>query len=79
MGYCRGMRLEYLLPYSPDLNPIEEMFSCVKMWMRLDWDYVHAELMGESTCHVYSMIWRAVSELVISVKAEGWYRDCGYI
>jgi len=75
----RGMRLEYLPPYSPDLNPIEEMFSCVKAWMRSSRDYVHAELTGEIECHAYNMIWRAVSESVTPEKATGWYHDCGYI
>ena len=29
-----GVRLEYLPPYSPDYNPIEESFSALKAWMR---------------------------------------------
>ena len=70
------MRLEYLPPYSPDFNPIEEMFSCVKAWMRSNREYVHAELTGEQGCHPYGMIWRAVSESVTPEKAAGWYRDC---
>jgi hypothetical protein len=73
------MRLEYLPPYSPDLNPIEEMFSCVKAWIRSNQDYVHAELTGEMESHPYSMIWRAVSESVEPEKVIGWYRDCGYV
>ena len=73
------MRLEYLPPYSPDLNPIEEMFSCVKTWMRLNRDYVNVELSGELGSHPYSMIWRVVSESVTPENAMGWYRDCGYI
>lgn len=71
--------MEYLPPYSPDFNPIEEMFSCVKAWMRADRDYVHSELTEGSNCHGYRMIWRAVSESVTSEKAAGWYRDCGYV
>ena len=50
------MRLEYLPPYSPDLNPIEEMFSYVKTWMRSNRDYVNIELMGELGDHPYNMI-----------------------
>ena len=73
------MRLEYLPAYSPDLNPIEEMFSGVKAWMRSDRDYVHAELTGEFGCNAYTMMWRAVSESVTSEKVEGWYQDCGYM
>jgi len=29
-----GVRLEFLPPYSPDLNPIEEAFSKIKAWIR---------------------------------------------
>ena len=72
------MRLEYLPPYSPDFNPIEEMCSCVKAWMRSNREYVHAELMGGVDCNPYGMIWRAVSESVTPEKAVCWYRDCGY-
>jgi len=29
-----GVRLEYLPPYSPDYNPIEEAFAELKAWMK---------------------------------------------
>ncbi len=29
-----GARLRYLPPYSPDLNPIEQAFARIKLWMR---------------------------------------------
>jgi transposase len=29
-----GVRLEFLPPYSPDFNPIEEAFAELKAWMR---------------------------------------------
>jgi transposase len=29
-----GLRLIYLAPYSPDMNPIEEFFAEVKTYMR---------------------------------------------
>ena len=31
---ARGARLLYLLPYSPDFNPIERAFSKLKTWLR---------------------------------------------
>ena len=34
------MRLEFLPPYSPDFNPIEEGFSAMKAQLRRDRDYV---------------------------------------
>ncbi|MGY4157944.1 transposase [Bradyrhizobium sp. USDA 4461] len=30
-----GARLWYLPPYSPDLNPIEQIFAKIKHWMRI--------------------------------------------
>lgn len=30
-----GARLWFLPPYSPDLNPIEQVFSKIKHWMRM--------------------------------------------
>jgi hypothetical protein len=32
-----GVRLEYLPPYSPDYNPIEEAFATVKRWIKLNY------------------------------------------
>ena len=36
MELCQnaGVRLEFLPPYSPDFNPIEEAFAELKAWMR---------------------------------------------
>jgi len=34
-----GVRLLYLPPYSPDFNPIESAFHCVKQWMRRNRDF----------------------------------------
>ncbi|NJL99479.1 MAG: hypothetical protein HC924_12105 [Synechococcaceae cyanobacterium SM2_3_2] len=31
----KGARIEYLLPYSPDFNPIEMMWSVIKAFVRL--------------------------------------------
>lgn len=31
---ARGILVEYLPPYSPDLNPIEEAFAEMKAWMK---------------------------------------------
>ena len=29
-----GVKVEFLPPYSPDMNPIETSFSCLKDWIR---------------------------------------------
>src|SRR5271168_929857 len=36
---CRGMRCEFLPPYSPDFNPIELAFSVMKYHLRRDGHY----------------------------------------
>ncbi|TFK68635.1 hypothetical protein BDN72DRAFT_769062 [Pluteus cervinus] len=73
------MRILYLPPYSPDFNPIEEAFSAIKAWIRANRDYTRGELSGEITCDPYEMLWTAVFETVTVEKAQGWFRDCGYL
>lgn len=73
------MRLEYLPPYSPDFDPIEEGFSAIKAWIRNNRDYARIELEGRADCDPYGMLWCAVFETVTPEKAEGWYRDSGYL
>ena len=76
------MRLLYLPAYSPDLNPIEEGFSCFKAWLRANRDYVQAELDVQQPQDMYSpylMLWDAVFASITQEKIEGWYTDCGYM
>ena len=37
MCYEAGVKLVYLPPYSPDLNPIEEFFAELKAFIRRNW------------------------------------------
>ena len=37
-----GVKLMYLPPYSPDLNPIEEMFAELKDFIKRNW-YIYEE------------------------------------
>ena len=34
LAYCYGVAIEYLLPYSPDYNPIEKSFNQLKLWIK---------------------------------------------
>jgi Transposase and inactivated derivatives len=34
-----GVKLVYLPPYSPDLNPIEEFFAELKAFIRRNWQF----------------------------------------
>lgn len=73
-----GMRLLYLSPYSPDFNPIEEAFSCVKAWIRNHRDDVLAEMEQGPTSCPYEILWEAVFTSITLDKVCGWFCDCGY-
>jgi transposase len=68
-----GSRLLFLPPYSPDFSPIEESFSCVKAYLRRnfqkfqDCEFPEQELVD------------ACFAAVDAVKARGWFKDCGYL
>ena len=65
----KGVEIKYLPPYSPDLNPIEKMWSKVKSIMR------------QLQPRTFNEIWRRSSEAHLDVTAKdapGWYESCGY-
>lgn len=65
----KGVEIKYLPPYSPDLNPIEKMWSKIKSILR------------KFKPRNFFEMWRRVSEAHLDVTAEdakGWYRACGY-
>ena len=74
---ARGMRCEFLPPYSPDYNPIEAAFSkfkaCIKgkaaEFLALDQD-------EELDVHLFLI--RAIFS-VTAEDAHGYFRLCGYI
>lgn len=64
-----GVEIKYLPPYSPDLNPIEKMWSKVKSIMR------------QFQPRDFNEILRRSSEAHLDVTAKdalGWYEACGY-
>jgi hypothetical protein len=74
-----GMRLLYLSPYSPDFNPIEEAFSCIKAWICSHQDEVLVEMEQGPESRPYEILWEAVFGSVTVDKIQGWFRDCGYL
>jgi transposase len=62
-------QLQFLPPYSPDLNPIEKMWSKIKAYLR----GVKARTKEE----LYEAIGAAL-RTVTSEDAEGWFLSCGY-
>jgi hypothetical protein len=72
------MRLEYLPPYSPDYNPIEQAFSAIKAHLRR---HLHVLLgaMGEKNdLAVYLLLFQAVYS-VTAEDALGWFSHSGYV
>jgi len=73
------MRIVYLPPYSPDLNPIEEAFLAIMAWIRCNRDYARGVMTGELTCDPYQLLWNAVFATVTPEKANGWFAHSGYL
>ena len=61
--------LRFLPPYSPDLNPIEKMWSKVKQILR--------GLMARAEESLFAAIGTALSQ-VTAADACGWYGSWGY-
>ena len=64
-----GAQIKYLPPYSPDLNPIENMWSKVKNELRKTSEATPEQLQ-EATG-------RALDKVTQS-DAKGWFEHCGY-
>lgn len=65
-----GARLAYLPPYSPDLNPIEEMWSKIKAYLR--------KVKARSQDRLFPEISNAF-RLVHPDDVRGWFRHSGYV
>jgi transposase len=65
----RGAKLEFLPPYSPDLNPIEMVFSKVK------------QLLRSLGCRTKDALWKAMQSVLDQVTASdaaNCFQHCGY-
>jgi len=64
-----GAELEFLPPYSPDLNPIEMVFSKIK------------QLLRSMACRTKEKLWDAMQSVldrVTATDAANCFRHCGY-
>ena len=68
-----GVHIEYLLPYSPDLNSIEEAFSKIKQWICHHQDY-YLEMEGAGI--IYEML--ETLEIITPYDAEYYFYHAGY-
>lgn len=65
-----GIRYLYLPPYSPDLNPIEKMWSKIKAYLR------------KEKVRIASRLPDAVEKAFSTVTSSdclGWFRSCNYV
>ncbi|NLK37256.1 MAG: IS630 family transposase [Epulopiscium sp.] len=65
-----GLRYLYLPPYSPDLNPIEKLWSKIKAFLRKE-KVRNAE---ELPCAIKSAF-----ATISKTDCQGWFRACGYM
>jgi len=66
-----GVRIVFLPPYSPDLNPIEEAISKIKSWIRR-----HGELFTPGDGILYDV--KVAMDVVTPEDAEGYFTHAGY-
>lgn len=66
---AKGATLLPLPPYSSDLNPIEQMWSKIKQFLR------------GAKARTFKALEKAIGQglaLVTSADAQGWFKHCGY-
>lgn len=79
MGCYSGMRIMFLPPYSPDLNPIELAFSVIKAYVRRDGTLGREDLdQKEDDTYVYVHLMQAAFSITAD-NALGFYHHCGYV
>jgi transposase len=64
-----GASVRFLPPYSPELNPIEEMWSKLKSLLRRE---------EARTLHTLALALGRSSTAITPSDLVGWFTDCGY-
>lgn len=72
-----GIRLEYLPPYSPDFNPIEEAFSKVKHFIRRNGHLMESSKDGTLNGLFHDM--HIAMDVVTAQDAKGYICHAGYM
>jgi transposase len=73
LTFLQGVRIEYLLPYSPDLNPIKEAFSKIKHWICCHHEYYSSAVGNE----IFYDMWE-VLDIITLTDAEGYFFHAGH-
>jgi len=75
---ARGMRYCFLPPYSPDYQPIEEMFNQLKQWIRRNYREGRAAMdCVLSPTHPYTFLFEGLDSISIN-DIQSFFRDTGY-
>ena len=69
-----GVQIEFLPPYSPDLNPIEEAFSKIKYFLHRNQEYYGGSEHGDGI--MYDLY--EVCEIITADDAHGYFMHRGY-
>jgi hypothetical protein len=75
----RGIRIEYLSPYSPDYNPIELCFSGMKAWFRRNGDEARDAWEDRENPEQAPDMLAEMTQAVSRRNAFGWYRKSGVL
>lgn len=67
----KGVRIIFLPPYSPDLNPIEEAISKIKAWIRRNYD-----LFSPGDGMLFDV--QVAMDVITPEDAEGYFFHAGY-
>ncbi|KAF9222407.1 hypothetical protein BS17DRAFT_756122 [Gyrodon lividus] len=77
---AKGVRCEFLPPYSPDFNPIELAFSAMKYNLCRNGGYMRLAMTLLSDQEIYVTL--TLLKALYSITPEdsfGWYLHCGYV
>jgi transposase len=68
----------YLPPYSPDLNPIEEVFSFIKKWIQRHGSEYRDIVEFGTKLDRHHFLYNAMAQ-VTADAACGWFHHAGYM
>jgi transposase len=75
--FTRGVKLVFLPPYSPDLNPIEECFSYIKSYISRHGEaFRNVVELGDEADPLLFLY--GVLETVTPEASKGWFSHSGY-
>jgi len=74
LAAAAGIAVEFLAPYSPDTNPIEEAFSVYKAWVRR-----HGEEIRNYRGDPSMILTRGIFECLDQDHARKFFENSGYI